>query len=109
MAKRTILFILLLALVLGLALPAAAESGPAELAYCLPFVARARRDGIRCEIYPDAAKMKKQMQYANQKQIPYVVLAGESEMAAESFTLKNMQTGEQAMLTPDELIARVQA
>ena len=83
--------------------------GPAELAYCLPFVARARRDGIRCEIYPDAAKMKKQMQYANQKQIPYVVLAGESEMAAESFTLKNMQTGEQAMLTPDELIARVQA
>ena len=83
--------------------------GPAELAYCLPFVARARRDGIRCEIYPDAAKMKKQMQYANQKQIPYVVLAGESEMAAKSFTLKNMQTGEQAMLTPDELIARVQA
>jgi histidyl-tRNA synthetase len=83
--------------------------GPAELAYCLPFVARARRDGIRCEIYPDAAKMKKQMQYANLKQIPYVVLAGESEMAAESFTLKNMQTGEQAMLTPDELIARVQA
>ena len=83
--------------------------GPAELAYCLPFVARARRDGIRCEIYPDAAKMKKQMQYANQKQIPYVVLAGESEMAAESFTLKNMQTGEQAMLTPDELIAHVQA
>ena len=75
--------------------------GPAELAYCLPFVARARRDGIRCEIYPDAAKMK--------KQIPYVVLAGESEMAAESFTLKNMQTGEQAMLTPDELIAHVQA
>ena len=83
--------------------------GPAELAYCLPFVARARRDGIRCEIYPDAAKMKKQMQYANQKQIPYVVLAGESEMAAKSFTLKNMQTGEQAMLTPNELIARVQA
>ena len=83
--------------------------GPAELAYCLPFVARARRDGIRCEIYPDAAKMKKQMQYANQKQIPYVVLAGESEMAAKSFTLKNMQTGEQAMLTPDDLIARVQA
>ena len=83
--------------------------GPAELAYCLPFVARARRDGIRCEIYPDSAKMKKQMQYANQKQIPYVVLAGESEMAAESFTLKNMQTGEQAMLTPDELIAHVQA
>ena len=83
--------------------------GPAELAYCLPFVARARRDGIRCEIYPDAAKMKKQMQYANQKQIPYVVLAGESEMATKSFTLKNMQTGEQAMLTPDELIARVQA
>ena len=78
--------------------------GPAELAYCLPFVARARRDGIRCEIYPDAAKMKKQMQYANQKQIPYVVLAGESEMAAKSFTLKNMQTGEQAMLTPDEMI-----
>ena len=81
--------------------------GPTEMAYCLPVVARARRAGIRCEMYPDAAKMKKQMQYANQKQIPYVVLAGESEMAAQNFTLKDMQTGEQAMLTPDELIARV--
>ena len=81
--------------------------GPAELAYCLPFVARARRDGIRCEIYPDAAKMKKQMQYANQKQIPFVALAGENEMAQGRLTLKNMLTGEQTLLTPQELITQV--
>ena len=78
--------------------------GPSETAYCLPIVTRARRAGIRCEMYPDAAKMKKQMQYANQKQIPYVALAGESEIAAQRITLKNMATGEQSMLTPDEMI-----
>ncbi len=82
--------------------------GEAETKYCLPIVAEARRSGIRCEIYPDAAKMKKQMQYANQKAIPYVALAGESEIAAGQITLKNMLSGEQKQLTPAELLQEIQ-
>ena len=81
--------------------------GERETAYCLPFVAQARAAGIRTEIFPDATKMKKQMSYANAKQIPFVALAGENEIAAGKVTLKNMQTGEQALVTPDELIATV--
>ncbi|MBQ8968173.1 MAG: histidine--tRNA ligase [Bacteroidaceae bacterium] len=79
--------------------------GPAEAAYCLPILARLRQTGICCEIYPDATKMKKQMQYANQKHIPYVALVGENEMAEGKLTLKNMETGEQQLLSPDELLA----
>jgi histidyl-tRNA synthetase len=78
--------------------------GEKETAYCLPAVAKAREAGIRTEIFPDAAKMKKQMSYANAKQIPFVALAGENEMAEGKFTLKNMSTGEQQLLTIDELI-----
>ena len=81
--------------------------GEKEVAYCLPILAQARHAGIRCEIYPDAAKMKKQMQYANQKQVPYVALVGENEMAAGKVTLKNMETGEQQMLSPDQLLAAI--
>jgi len=81
--------------------------GEAEAAYAMPAVAACRRAGIRTEIYPDAAKMKKQMQYANARTIPFVALAGESEMAAGTFTLKNMQTGEQQAVTTEELIAAV--
>ena len=79
--------------------------GAAEAAYCLPILAKAREAGIRCEIYPDATKMKKQMQYANAKQIPFVALAGEHEMAEGKVTLKDMQTGEQRLVTPEELVA----
>ncbi|MBR1933727.1 MAG: histidine--tRNA ligase, partial [Prevotella sp.] len=78
--------------------------GEQETAYCLPIVAKAREAGIRTELYPDASKMKKQMSYANAKQIPFVALAGESEMAAGKVTLKNMTTGEQLLVTPEELI-----
>ena len=81
--------------------------GAAETDYCLPIAAEARQAGIRCEIYPDESKMKKQMQYANQKQIPFVALAGETEMAAGRVTLKNMLTGEQQLLTTAEMIAAV--
>ena len=81
--------------------------GEQETVYCLPIINKVRANGIRAEIYPDAAKMKKQMSYANAKQIPFVVLAGESEIAQGKLTLKNMETGEQQLLTPDELIARV--
>ena len=79
--------------------------GNAEAAYALPAVAACRRAGIRSEIYPDATKMKKQMAYANAREIPFVALAGESEMAEGKFTLKNMTTGEQSAVTVEELIA----
>ena len=78
--------------------------GQQEAAYCLPIIYKVRESGIRAELYPDAAKMKKQMSYANAKQIPFVALAGENEMNAGKITLKNMETGEQVLLTPDELI-----
>ena len=81
--------------------------GEAETTYSLPCVAKAREAGIRTEIYPDSAKMKKQMSYANAKEIPFVVLAGEEEMAANKFTLKNMKTGEQVTLTSEALIQTV--
>ena len=81
--------------------------GECEAAYCMPILAQARRAGIRCEIYPDQTKMKKQMQYANQKQVPFVALVGENEMAAGKVTLKNMDTGEQQLLTPEELVEMV--
>ena len=78
--------------------------GEQEAAYVLPVVAQVRRAGIRAEIFPDASKMKKQMSYANAKQIPFVVLAGESEMNEGKLTLKNMETGEQQLLSPEELV-----
>lgn len=81
--------------------------GETETAYCLPIVGKLRQAGIRSEIFPDKAKMKKQMSYANAKNIPFVVLAGENEMAAGKVTLKNMESGEQTLVTVEELIATV--
>ena len=81
--------------------------GEKETAYCLNIINKVRADGIRAEIFPDAAKMKKQMSYANAKQIPFVALAGENEIAEGKVTLKNMDSGEQIMVTPDELIEKV--
>ena len=81
--------------------------GEKETAYCLPIINKVRKEGIHAEIYPDAAKMKKQMSYANAKQIPFVALAGENEMKEGKITLKNMETGEQQMVTPEELIGRL--
>ena len=78
--------------------------GTAEAAYCLPVMAQARQAGVRCEIYPDSAKMKKQMSYANAKAVPFVAIVGENEMNEGKVTLKNMATGEQLLLTPDEMI-----
>ena len=83
--------------------------GEKETAYCLPLVTKARQAGIRTEMFPDAAKMKKQMNYANAKQIPFVVLAGENEMNEGKVTLKNMITGEQQMVSGDELVTIVKA
>ena len=81
--------------------------GEAEAAYVLPVLMQAREAGIRAEIYPDSAKMKKQMGYANSKNIPFVALVGETEMNEGKVTLKNMTTGEQTLVTPDELIAAI--
>ncbi|MDD7606830.1 MAG: histidine--tRNA ligase [Prevotella sp.] len=81
--------------------------GDKETAYCLPIVAKARQNGIRTEIYPDSAKMKKQMSYANAKSIPFVALTGENEISEGKVMLKNMATGEQNLVTPDELITAV--
>ena len=78
--------------------------GDRETAYCLPAVAKAREAGIRTEIFPDSSKMKKQMSYANAKQIPFVAFAGENEMAAGKLTLKNMLSGEQQLLDIEEII-----
>ncbi len=81
--------------------------GEKETAYCLPAVSKARKAGIRTEMFPDQSKMKKQMNYANAKNIPFVVLAGENEIAAGKFTLKDMASGEQKLVTDDELVSIV--
>ncbi|MCI7764276.1 MAG: His/Gly/Thr/Pro-type tRNA ligase C-terminal domain-containing protein, partial [Bacteroidales bacterium] len=81
--------------------------GEKETAYCLPVASHARRAGIRTEVFPDAVKMKKQMSYANAKNIPFVALAGENEIAEGKLTLKNMATGEQALVTAEEMISMI--
>lgn len=78
--------------------------GEKETAYCLPLIGQVREAGIRTEIYPDKAKMKKQMSYANAKNIPYVALAGDTEIGMNKVTLKNMETGSQNLVSIHELI-----
>ena len=81
--------------------------GEAESDYCLPIASQVRAAGISVEFYPDCAKMKKQMAYANAKGIPFVVLAGESEINQGKVTLKNMLTGDQQLVSAEELIAKI--
>lgn len=81
--------------------------GEKETDYSLPIVASLRKQGVRCEIYPDSSKMKKQMQYANQKAIPFVAMTGETEMQSGKVMLKNMTTGEQKLVSPEELASCV--
>ncbi len=81
--------------------------GERETAYCMPVISSARANGIRTELYPDAAKMKKQMGYANTKQIPFVAIAGEDEIKAGKITLKDMLSGTQQLLSPEELVSVV--
>lgn len=78
--------------------------GEKEEAYCLPVLAKLRKAGVNAEIFPENAKMKKQMTYANRKQIAFVILAGDNEIEAQKFTLKNMKTGDQQLLSSEELI-----
>lgn len=81
--------------------------GEKEGAHCLRLARQVRQAGIPTEVYPDAAKMKKQMQYANALQVPYVALVGEQEMQEGLIALKDMQSGEQQKLTLDELIEKL--
>ena len=81
--------------------------GEKETDYSLPIISQLRGQGIRCEIYPDASKMKKQMQYANQKGIPFVAMTGETEMAAGKVMLKNMTSGEQKLVAPEDIAASI--
>ena len=81
--------------------------GEKETAYCMPIIAAARQAGIRAEMYPDNAKMKKQMGYANAKSIGFVALAGESEIEADKITLKDMATGNQQLVTAEEMISLI--
>lgn len=81
--------------------------GEKETAYCMPIIAAARQAGIRAEMYPDNAKMKKQMSYANAKSIGFVALAGESEIEADKITLKDMATGNQQLVTAEEMMSLI--
>lgn len=77
--------------------------GQTEAHYVLPLVQKLRDKGINSELFPKAVKMKKQMSYANQKAIPFVVMVGEEEMATEQLSVKNMNTGEQAKMAFEQL------
>ncbi len=81
--------------------------GAAEAAHCLGLASQMRRAGIATEVYPDSVKMKKQMSYANARQVPFVALVGETEIAEGRIALKNMTSGEQQSVTPEEAIALI--
>ena len=83
--------------------------GPDEAAYCLRLAAQTRAAGIATEVYPDTAKMKKQMSYANATGVRFVALVGEDEMTQGKVTLKNMATGEQRLVSPEEIATVVRA
>ncbi|WP_407933260.1 histidine--tRNA ligase [Aequorivita sinensis] len=77
--------------------------GEKEALYAMKTISKLRGANVKAELYPDSAKMGKQMGYADKRNIPFTILAGEKEMEAEAFTLKNMKTGEQTMMSYSEL------
>jgi len=81
--------------------------GEAEVKHIIPILGRLRKSGIASELYPEQAKMKKQMSYANTREIPFVVLVGEQEIKDGMLTLKEMETGKQERLTPEQLVERL--
>lgn len=81
--------------------------GEKEVGFSLNVLAQVRAAGIRAEIFPDAGKMKRQMSYANAKNVPFVALVGQNEMNEGKVTLKNMETGEQKLVFPQELISEL--
>lgn len=86
-----------------------ANFGLTEQTYCLGLAAQLRSHGINTEVYPDAAKMKKQFEYADKKQIPFVCIVGSDEITKQQYSLKNMSSGEQKVLTLEEMIQIVNA
>jgi len=81
--------------------------GEKELMYSLPWLSSLRAQGVNAEIYPEAAKMKKQMSYADNKKIPFVAIVGETEMNEGKVMLKNMKSGEQILSTLEEVIEMI--
>lgn len=90
LAKPTVLFV---------------NFGEEEAMYCMKAIGKLRQQGIKTELFPDAAKQKKQLNYANKRMIPFVVFAGTSEIEKEMFKLKNMETGNQEECTLETLIS----
>ena len=82
--------------------------GEKEATFCLPLLQQLRSAGISSELYPDAAKMKKQMAYANSRKVAFVVLTGEEEMLSGILTVKNMLSGDQQKVNSEELLAFLQ-
>jgi histidyl-tRNA synthetase len=82
-----------------------ANFGNNETTFCLPIIQRLRSNGISTEIFPDAGKMKKQFDYANKKNIAFVVIIGEAEMQAGNASVKNMLTGKQEIVKIGELVS----
>ena len=83
--------------------------GPREERYCLPYLQQLRRNGVNAEIYPDAAKLQKQMKYADQRGIPVVVMAGEDEMNNKTFTVKFMKEGRQEKIEAERLLDMIRS
>jgi len=81
--------------------------GEKEEIHCLSLLAEIRKSGIKAELFPDKVRLKKQMNYANKKNVEYVALVGEDEMKNELITLKNMKTGAQSQITLNELIEEI--
>ena len=82
--------------------------GEKEERYCLKLITSLRNAGLSAELYPEPAKLKKQMTYANNRGIKYVILAGENEIETNTVTVKNMNTGEQVKMSPEELRATLE-
>ncbi|MBP1640340.1 MAG: histidyl-tRNA synthetase [Bacteroidetes bacterium] len=83
--------------------------GDKEQRFCLPLLKAVRAAGINAEIFPEAAKIKKQMSYADSKKIPFVAIVGENEINANAVMLKNMTSGEQQLVPVDELVDKMNA
>jgi histidyl-tRNA synthetase len=78
--------------------------GESEALYAMKAINELRQTGIKVELYPDNTKLAKQFQYADKRNIPFAVMAGDQEMNSNTYTLKNLQTGEQKALSLEELL-----
>ena len=80
---------------------------PKGIEYALPIVRKIRKAGIPAEIYSEEAKIKKQMQYANDKKIPFVAIVGDDEMKANAMMLKDMTTGVQRLVAVEDIVKEI--